>query len=105
MSFTILPSFSKLRGLVLVREERHLWINGVLWQDHSTVIELSFEQHLYGSLPNTHISYMGVWTGRSTRFEFQLGLVVKKPTEDDWQGMILPVIKRLEGYRPLRVDV
>lgn len=105
MKLALLPSAGKLSGVVRISEERNLWIKGTLWSDPSVVIEISFEQGENKNLPGTNISYMGIWrTGRKgCVFEFQLGFLAHKPAEEDWQGIVLPIVERLQGYRPINV--
>ena len=96
LKFNLLPSAHRLSGLVRISEERNLWLRGTLWIDSSVVIEISFENSMGRALPDTNISYFGVWQ-KKCLFEFQLGHVAKMPTEEVWQEIVFPIIEKLKG--------
>jgi hypothetical protein len=101
----VIPSQGKLNGLVKISEEHMWWIRGELVGHEDMLIELSFEAET-GVLPGTHCCYMAIWHRVSGKywFEFQLGVVCVKPTEEHFQRVVKPLIERLQAYRPLKVD-
>lgn len=86
-----------------VTEERHSWVRGYAEHDESLIIEISFE-NAGKQLPESWISYLGIWRGKHTVFEYQLGTIWGKPSDEDWVTFIGPLIERLKHYRPIAVS-
>ena len=98
------PTQLRVGDLMHVTEERASWVRGFAEHDESLIVEISFE-NAGSTLPDSWVSYLGVWRGKKTVFEFQLGTVWGKPGTDDWDTFIGPLIERLKNYRPIAVAI
>lgn len=88
----------RIRDLAIVTEERGDWTKGRILANPSVVFELSFEAGPK-PFPTTNITYLGLWQGKRTLFEYQNNCLVKAPLEPDWQLFVKPLIERLVNYR------
>lgn len=94
----------KVAGLLMPTEYKALWLKARYVQDPSVCLELSFDDPGGARmLPGTRISYIGIWRGKATLCEFQLGVMTKVPSEADFAMYLNPVIVRLANYRPIFV--
>src|SRR4051812_42066936 len=103
------PSANKLRGIIQVSEEQNRWVRGTFVADPTVTVEMSFELALetIGFL-NTNMTYLGAWRSavRVARkipkpvIEYQLGRLVSKPSPEDWELLIKPLVECLGTYYP-----
>lgn len=102
-----LPPSVVLRRVMIVREQRNMyWVSGSMLDNTDVSVEISFEpQEGFKPLPETQLSYLGMWQkGFSSKpytrciFEFQLGVMVTKPSIEDWLSFAQPIIHEVRGY-------
>ncbi len=103
----MLPSRHRLMGIIDVSWEQNLWLKGTLSSNADIAVELSFETGVLPSIPGTDLTYIGVWHRRTNKvlFELQGNVICEKPTEELLQSFILPLIERVKGYRPLKIEL
>jgi len=103
------PIHSRLRNIAGVTEFRGGWVKGYILKSPKPVFELSFERPspalTHHFLPDTQITYLGLWCGRRTLFEFQLGGLVVVPDASTFEQYVSPLIVALRSYRHLQVDL
>lgn len=100
------PIHSRLRRIAGVTELRGGWVKGYLLNLPKPCFELSFERAQHSpTLPGTQLTYLGLWCGKRTLFEFQLGSLVVVPDQGTFDQYVSPLILALRDYRHLQVDL
>lgn len=96
------PHTAKLRGTANVLEERGLWLTGHLVKNRDVRFELSFEMcHELKCLPDTFVTYLGMWQGKKNIFEFCMGQVMGRPDPQEYQDFVVPILLALSDHYPL----
>ncbi len=98
----LMPVQPRVLGVMIVREQKHYWIRGVLTIDPTVVVEFTFEEGI-AKFPSTNLTYIGLWQGKKNLFEFQNGTLCCKPRPEVWDMLARPLIDKLIGYSPMRV--
>lgn len=99
------PIAQRLRNVAGVTEVKGGWVKGYMIHLPKPCFELSFEQpagFLQPTLPGTQLTYVGMWCGKRTLFEFQLGQLVCIPDDSSFDQHVSPLLQALSGYRHLQ---
>lgn len=96
-------------GYFTVTEERGWWIKG---RNDTTCFELSFEDSVairqarkteYFPRPRIYATYLGLWSGRQTLAEFQLGTWTVRPVDDHHNLLLSKLLVPLVDVNPIAV--
>lgn len=101
------PNARRVASAITVVEEWGSWMIGKLVRFPDATIELGWEdwqkhQPLNHTFPNTPLTYVAIWSGKVTLYEFQFGRSLVRPSPEIAE-VLVEILQLFAGYAPFNL--